>query len=89
MLTAVRENFRMPRGLAEMTLQAERDGWIEVSQEKCVSAASREGQRRDRALRPKNSKCKGPVVERNVLAPLRMEESLKKLSVAGRRLQRG
>lgn len=78
MLTAVRENFRMPRGPAEMTLQAERDGWIEVSQEKCASAASREGQRRDRALRPKNSKCKGPVVGRNVLEPLRKEESLKK-----------
>ena len=92
MLAAVRENFRMPRGLAEMTLQAERDGWIEVSQEKRASAASREGRRRDRALRPKNSKCKGPVVERNVLAPLKKEESLKKkkkLEVAGRRPQRG
>ena len=71
----------MPRGLAEMNLQAERDGWIEVSQEKCASAASREGQRRDRAVRPNNSKCKGPVVERNVLAPLRTEESLKNYSL--------
>lgn len=61
------------RGLAEKTLQAERDGWIEVSQEKC--AGGREGQRRGRASRPRNSKCKGPVMGKSVPAPLRNEES--------------
>ena len=50
------------RGLAEKTLQVERDGWIEVNQEKCASAGGREGQTRGRASRPRNSKCKGPVV---------------------------
>lgn len=58
-----------------MTLQAERDGWIEASQEKCASAASREGQRRDRAQQVQRpcggEKCPGTTEEGRIIKKTR------------------